>query len=72
MLILYLLIVQGGFEVLNAILQVYVYVTDSTLLLIKIWTTVRKLFNVLSVVELLIKDIFSFSGIKPIHLVTNP
>ena len=79
MLILYFHIFQRGFEVLDAIFQASVYVAIVTICIIvttvTICTTVRKFFDILLVVELLIyivKNIFSFSRIKTIHLFTNP
>ena len=58
--------------VLNAILQASVYVTILPLLCITICTTVSKFFNILLVVELLIKMFYQFGRIKTIHLFTNP
>ena len=79
MLILYFYIFQRGFEVLDAIFQASVYVAIVTICIIvttvTICTTVIKFFDILLVVELLIyivKNIFSFSRIKTIHLFTNP
>ena len=54
MLILYFYIFQKGFEVLNEIFYASVYVTIVTALCITIGTTVRKLFYISLVVELLI------------------
>ena len=57
MLILYFHIFQGGFEVLNVIFQVSVYVTIITAILyynMYICTIVRKIFHFLLVFELLI------------------
>ena len=54
MLILYFYIFQKGFEVLNGIFYASVYVTIVTALCITIGTTVRKLFYISLVVELLI------------------
>ena len=72
MLILYFHIFQGGFEFLNAIFQASVHVTILPSLCIIIRTIVRNFFNILLVVQLLIKSIFSFSRIKTIHLFANP
>ena len=58
MLILYFHIFQRGFEVLNAILQTYVYATILTPLCVTICTTVSKVFNILKEMEFLIKSFF--------------
>ena len=53
MVVLYVYIFQKGFQVLNAILQAFVYVTILPPLCITIFTTVSKFVNILLVVELL-------------------
>ena len=54
MVILYFYIFQKGFKVLNGIFYASVYVIIVTALCITIGTTVRKLFDISLVVELLI------------------
>ena len=62
--ILYFHIFQKGFVALNAILQASEYVTILPWLCITIYTPVNKFFNVLLVVDLLIKIFYNLAEEK--------